>query len=80
MATDDFSEALEHIRLGLELAPYRQDAHSLKLRIHISLGQSAEAINQYEKARAFLAQEYELEPSTELIELYHRARLGFGAS
>lgn len=80
LATDDFSEALEHIRLGLELAPYRQDAHSLKLRIHISLGQSAEAINQYEKARAFLAQEYELEPSTELIELYHRARLGFGAS
>ncbi|MFA5508590.1 MAG: response regulator [Vulcanimicrobiota bacterium] len=79
MAFEDMAEALEHTRLGLEIAPYRQDAHALKMRAHIRLGQNAQALDQYETARIFLDREYNLEPSTELIELYHRARLGFGA-
>lgn len=78
LAADDLPEALEHTRFGLEIAPHRQDAHALKMRAHIRLGQPAEAIDQFDQARSFLSREYELEPSTELIELYHRARLGFG--
>ena len=78
LAAEDLAEALEHTRLGLEIAPFRQDAHALKMRTHIRLGQPAQAIDQFETAKAFLSREYELEPSTELIELFHRARLGFG--
>jgi two-component SAPR family response regulator len=78
LAAEDLAEALEHSRLGLEIAPYRQDAHALKMRAHIRLGQPAKALDQFESAKLFLDREYSLEPSTELIELFHRARLGFG--
>jgi two-component SAPR family response regulator len=77
LAAEDLAEALEHTRTGLEIAPYRQDAHALKMRTHIRLGQPAQAMDQFEEAKSFLDKEYSLEPSTELIELFHRARLGF---
>lgn len=69
--------ALEHSSMATELAPFRQDARALKMRCQIRLGQAAQAIDQFHEIEKILKQEYELEPSTELLELFHRARLGF---
>ena len=70
-------QAVELAALGVEIAPYRQEAHALKMRGHIRLHQPAEAINQFHKVEKILKLEYDVEPSTELLEYFHRARLGF---
>jgi two-component SAPR family response regulator len=70
-------QALEHASQAVELAPYRQEAHALKMRAYIRLHQAAEAIKQYQEIERILKLEYDVEPATELLELFHRARLGF---
>jgi CheY-like chemotaxis protein/DNA-binding SARP family transcriptional activator len=69
--------ALEHATAAVELAPFRQDARALRMRSQIRLGQSAQAIDQFHEIEKLLKEDYEIEPSTELLELFHRARLGY---
>lgn len=70
-------EAAEHARSAVELAPYRQDAHALQMRALIRLNRGTQVIELFHKLEKNLRLEYELEPTTELLELYHRARLGY---
>ncbi len=70
-------EALEHSSRAVDLMNFRQEAHALKMRSHIRLGQATQAISQYQKLESMLKQEYDMEPNLDLFELYQRARLGF---
>lgn len=69
--------ALEHATQAVELAPYREDCRLAKMRAQIRLGQGDRAVEEYEAIVEILKEDYDTEPTTELIELYHRARLGF---
>ena len=70
-------EAAEHARAAVDLAPYRQDAQALQMRALIRLNRGTQVIELFHKLEKNLRLEYELEPTTELLELYHRARLGY---
>jgi DNA-binding response OmpR family regulator/DNA-binding SARP family transcriptional activator len=77
LAGDDDLAALEHAVNAVEIAPYRQDARALCMRAQIRVGQAAQAIDQFREIEKILKEDYELEPATELLELFHRARLGY---
>jgi two-component SAPR family response regulator len=70
-------EAAELAASAVELAPYRQDAQALQMRALIRLNRGTQVIELFHKLEKNLREEYELEPTTELLELYHRARLGY---
>lgn len=73
-----YQEALEAARLALTLGNHRQDAHLLVMRAHLGLGQPELAMQQFHRCEELLKKEYDLEPTTELLEYFHRARLGMG--
>ena len=70
-------DAAEQAANAVELAPYRQDAHALRMRALIRLNRAAQVIELFHKLEKSLRDEYELEPTTELLELFTRARLGY---
>ena len=70
-------EAAELAASAVELAPYRQDAQALRMRALIRLNRGPQAIEHFQRLEKDLREEYETEPSTELLELFHRARLGY---
>jgi two-component SAPR family response regulator len=74
---DYLEEALEHASRAVDEAPFRQEGHALKMRAHIRLNQAAQAIRQFQDLEKLLRLEFDIEPATELLELFHRARLGF---
>ncbi len=69
-------EALECALRLLDLDPYSQEACRAIMLAHTALGRPQEAIRQFEVHCRSLRQEMAMEPSLELVELYHRARLG----
>ena len=71
------SLALEHATSAVELAPYREDGPIIKMRAQIRLGKGEQATQEYDDICRVLKEDYGTEPSLELVELYHRARLGF---
>ncbi|GMU54122.1 MAG: hypothetical protein AMXMBFR33_32680 [Candidatus Xenobia bacterium] len=73
-----YQEALEAARQALSLGSHRQDAHLLVMRAHLGLGQPELAVKQFQRCEEILRREYDLEPTTELLEYFHRARLGMG--
>lgn len=80
-AAGDHREALESANRALEHDTCRQEAHLLAMQSYIGLGQPESAIEQYQHCEALLRKDYHIEPNTELIECYYRARLGLpGAS
>ncbi len=77
--TKNFAEALEASTRALDLDQANQVAQALKLRALVASGKPEVAIRHYEKAERFMRQEFELEPSMEMIEIYQRARYGLSA-
>ncbi len=73
-----YQETLEAARLALSLSNHRQDAHLLVMRAHLGLGQPELAVQQFHRCEELLKRDYDLEPTTELLEYFHRARLGMG--
>lgn len=73
-----YSEALEFARRALDLDSLHLEAHLLKMRGHLGLGQPAATIQHFEACSQLLKRELDLEPTTELIEVYTRARHGLG--
>lgn len=73
-----YGETLEAARLALSLGNHRQDAHLLVMRAHLGLNQPELAMQQFQRCEELLKREYDLEPTTELLEYFHRARLGMG--
>ncbi|MGE0491904.1 MAG: response regulator [Vulcanimicrobiota bacterium] len=73
---EEYQEALEAARQAVEIHPHRQEAHLLMMRALLGLGRPEAAIEQFRECESFLRREYDMEPITELLEYYHRARLG----
>jgi DNA-binding SARP family transcriptional activator len=77
LQTNRDEEAAELASSAVELAPFRQDAHALHMRALIRLNRGTQVIELFHKLEKNLREEYELEPTTELLELFTRARLGY---
>lgn len=69
-------EALECALRLLEVDPLNQEACRMVMQAQVALGRPQEAIRQYEAHCRVLRRELDVEPSLDLLELYHRARLG----
>lgn len=73
-----YPDAREAALKAVELAPHRQEAHLLLMRAFLGLDRPQDAIEQFQKCEKYMREEYDLEPSTDLLKYYHRARLGMG--
>ncbi|MBI3926696.1 MAG: response regulator [Armatimonadetes bacterium] len=78
LSRGDHREALEAAQRVLTLEPCLQKAHLYAMRAYLGLGEGSRAMEQFRDCERILKQEHGLEPSTELLEYYHRARLGLG--
>jgi DNA-binding SARP family transcriptional activator len=65
-----FEQAAECYRQLLERDSYREDAHRQLMRCYSQLGRRCEALRQYERYVAILANDLHLEPMQETRELY----------
>lgn len=75
LKSENFEQALTNAQRSLEFDPCAQGCHLISLRAYVGQSKPERAVRQFEHCKRILAQELELEPSTELIEAYHRARL-----
>ncbi len=73
------AEALEYARQLQELEPYDMDCCELILRAHMRLGQNDRALRHYQRFCLTLQRDLQAQPTTALIELFHKARLGIHA-
>ncbi|MFN8613504.1 MAG: BTAD domain-containing putative transcriptional regulator, partial [Vulcanimicrobiota bacterium] len=71
-----WDESIEWARRSLEWEPADLDAHQALLRAYLGQRQPEAVIRGFEAAAQRLKRDYEMEPSTEMLELYHRARHG----
>lgn len=76
LAGENAHEAVEFSNRALGLDPTRQDVLCISLRGHILAGRPAAAVAQYEQYAKWLKQEFEAEPTIDVMREYHRARLG----
>ena len=76
LAGENAHEAVEFSNRALTLDPTRQDVLCISLRGHILAGRPAAAVAQYEQYAKWLRQEFEAEPTIDVMREYHRARLG----
>jgi len=76
LAAENAHEAVEFSNRSLGLDPTRQDVLCISLRGHILAGRPAAAVAQYEQYAKWLRQEFEAEPTIDVMREYHRARLG----
>jgi DNA-binding SARP family transcriptional activator len=64
------SLALEAAREGVALEPYCETGYQRLMRIHVALGNRAEALRVYERCRLLLANELGTDPSPETQKVY----------
>lgn len=72
----DFGRSAELAETTVRLAPERQDLLALLFRSWLRLGRPEQVQKRYTEAERELRDDFGVEPSLELVELYHRARLG----
>jgi SARP family transcriptional regulator, regulator of embCAB operon len=70
MANGEAALALRAARESVELEPFRETGYQRLIRIHIALGNRAEALLVYEGCRELLATELGTDPSAETQALY----------
>lgn len=68
-------EAVEQLQRLLEIDPCHQDAYRMSMQHYLAAGRPEEAVRVYKRCEKMLAQELQMEPSIDLVELYQRARL-----
>jgi DNA-binding SARP family transcriptional activator len=68
-----YSDAIAAGLTSVAAEPLRESAHRMVISAHLAEGNCSEALRQYERFRALLAAELELEPSPQLIELIRYA-------
>lgn len=76
LAQKNPEQALITSQRVLEKEPFSNQALQSLLQSYIDLGRPEEAIRTFEKIQPAMKQELDLEPSIELVKLYHRAKLG----
>ena len=62
-------EAISYARKLVSLDPAREASHLIKIRLHVSLGQTELALKQYEVCRTILREELDVSPSAEIEEV-----------
>lgn len=65
--------ALQAARRIVDLAPFRESAHSRMMECHLAAGDRAEAIRVYDRLRQMLEETMGLSPNDHTQELYSRA-------
>ena len=68
--------ALEWADWALQLDPSDLESHRCKLQAYLQLRQVEPAIRHFEASEKLLRRDYGMEPSTAMLESYHRARYG----
>jgi DNA-binding SARP family transcriptional activator len=68
-----YSDAIAAGLTSVAAEPLRESAHRMVVSAHLAEGNCSEALRQYERFRALLAAELELEPSPQLTELIRYA-------
>jgi predicted ATPase/DNA-binding SARP family transcriptional activator len=71
-----FDAALRFASRLLALEPWREEAHREMMMLLAKTGQRTAALLQYEACRRVLAEQLNVEPSTEITALYERIRRG----
>jgi DNA-binding SARP family transcriptional activator/type II secretory pathway predicted ATPase ExeA len=71
-ANDQFEQALACIHLLLDADPLAEEAHAHLMRLYWMMGDRTEALRQYERLRALLAQELAVKPSPTTQALYEQ--------
>jgi DNA-binding response OmpR family regulator/DNA-binding SARP family transcriptional activator len=74
-AAADHESAGEFAGKVTEIEPCHQSAHALAMRAWLGLGRPERVVRQFESTEQTLKLELDVEPSIELVELYHRAKL-----
>ncbi len=72
----EYKTARSFAHQQLELDPWREEAHRQMMRLLVLDGERSAALAQYDNCRQVLAEELDVEPSTETRELYEQIRLG----
>jgi predicted ATPase/DNA-binding SARP family transcriptional activator len=72
----DLPAARRHTLRQLELDPWREEAHCQMIRVLALDGQRSAALAQYETCRRVLAEQLDVEPSTNTRELVEEIRAG----
>ena len=78
LEAERFEEALSFSELSLKYEPCSQESHLVVLQAHVGLGHPEQAVRQFRVCEKTLKRELDMEPSMELLEAYHRARLSIG--
>ncbi len=73
---NDLKAARLHASRQLELDPWREEAHRQMMRVLALDGERSAALAQFETCKRVLADELDVEPSTETRDLYEQIRLG----
>jgi DNA-binding SARP family transcriptional activator len=71
-----YEHALQYAWRGVELDPWREEAHQQLMRLLALSGQRGAALTQYETCRRLLAEELGVEPGEETTRLYEQIRDG----
>lgn len=66
--------ALATVRESVALEPFREAGYRRLMRVHVALGNRAEALRVYEGCRVLLADELNAEPSPETQAVYNEVR------
>jgi DNA-binding SARP family transcriptional activator len=69
LGTARLGGALEAALAAIAMEPLRESAHRLLIRIHLTEGNAAEAIRQFDLCRRLFREQLGLEPSPQLAQL-----------
>ncbi|HMN27709.1 MAG TPA: tetratricopeptide repeat protein [Caldilineaceae bacterium] len=75
-AHGDLGRAIDYVRQGLKLEPWREEAHRQLMVLLAKSGQRSAALAQYELCRQTLAAELNVEPDAATLALMARIRSG----
>jgi DNA-binding SARP family transcriptional activator len=70
MANEEPGHALGAASESVDLEPYRETGYQRLMRLHLALGNRAEALRVYERCRSLLADELGADPSPETQAIY----------
>ncbi|MFP4074612.1 MAG: BTAD domain-containing putative transcriptional regulator [Actinomycetota bacterium] len=73
LALDQPASALHAARRVLDLAPFRESAHTRVMECHLAAGDRAEAVRVYDRLRQMPEETMGLSPNEQTEELYARA-------
>jgi TolB-like protein len=76
----DWRKAIELAKRLVELDPYREASHRRLMELHVTTGDRAGAIRQYQACERLLRSELDVAPARETIDLLNKIRIGVAAT